>query len=87
MQRPLGAKPRAGGLEAARDRAAAAAGDPEALDGALGALEDTFVRLTDTEATRSAGKTYAGRGLVFEDCHRDIELVLGRPFLARDRER
>lgn len=70
-------------LVAARDRVAAAAGDPDALDAALGVLDDTFVRLTDLAASRLAGKTYAGRGLVYEDCRRDAEVVLGRPFLER----
>jgi hypothetical protein len=70
-------------LVAARDRVAAAAGDPDALDAALGTLDETFVRLTDRAASRLAGKTYAGRGLVYEDCRRDAEVVLGRPFLER----
>jgi hypothetical protein len=70
-------------LEVARDRVAAAAGHPEALDEALGSLEETFVRLTGKTATRLAGQTYAGRSIVFEDCRRDLKLVMGRPFLDR----
>jgi hypothetical protein len=70
-------------LEAARNRVAAAAGDPLALDGALVALDETFVRLTGRDASRNAGQTYAGRGIVFEDCRRNIEVVLGRQFLDR----
>lgn len=70
-------------LEAARDRVAAAAGDPDALDVALEALADTFVRATGGPAERGAGQTYAGRGIIFEDCRRDLEVVLGRPFLDR----
>ncbi|HWU88315.1 MAG TPA: lantibiotic dehydratase, partial [Kofleriaceae bacterium] len=46
-------------------------------------LEETFVRLTGRDASRNAGRTYAGRGIVFEDCRRDVEVVLGRPFLDR----
>ncbi|HEY0194604.1 MAG TPA: lantibiotic dehydratase [Kofleriaceae bacterium] len=70
-------------LVAARDRVAAAAGDPDALEAALGALGEAFVGLTDREASRLAGKTYAGRGVVYEDCRRAAEVVLGRPFLDR----
>jgi hypothetical protein len=72
-----------GELEAARDRVAGAAGQPEQLDDALAALEETFVRLTGLGANRNAGKTYAGRSTLFEDCRRDSELVLGRSVLDR----
>jgi hypothetical protein len=64
-------------LEAARDVVAAAAGDPEQLDRALGALEETFTRLTDIASTRAHGQMYAARTLVYEDCRRGIEVSLG----------
>ncbi|HBL31123.1 MAG TPA: hypothetical protein DD490_30215 [Acidobacteria bacterium] len=66
-----------------RDAVERAAGDPEALDRALADLDATFLRLTGrASATRAEGKLYAGRTLVFEECRRDLELQLGRPFLA-----
>jgi Lantibiotic dehydratase, N terminus len=64
-------------LEAARAQVAEAAGSPERLDRALGALETTFTRLTGAAATRSPGRFYAGRTPVYEDCRRDLELTLG----------
>ncbi len=72
-----------GELEAARDRVAAAAGQPDLLDEAMAALDETFVRLTGKGASRNAGKTYAGRSTFFEDCRRDSTLVLGRSVLDR----
>ena len=64
-------------LEQGREMVASAAGDAEKLDKALGDLGDTFTRLTGAASTRGAGKTYAGRTLVFEDCRRDIEVNIG----------
>ncbi|MEV5387404.1 lantibiotic dehydratase [Streptomyces sp. NPDC052721] len=64
-------------LIAARDRVAAAAGDPERLTAALGALDTTFERLTGTGAVRRAGAMYAGRTLVYEDTVRDLGCELG----------
>ena len=64
-------------MEVNRQAVAAAAGDPQALDQALNKLEETFSRLTRGEATRAAGQTYGGRTLVYEDCRRDIEIVIG----------
>lgn len=69
-------------LEQARDAVAPAASDPEKLDQALSSLEETFTRLTGVEPTRSAGKTYAARTLVFEDCRRDTETTFGPEFLS-----
>lgn len=68
-------------LERGRDRVARAAGDPENLDRALAELEDSFTRLSGATSTRSAGKMYAARTLVYEDCRRDIEVELGPEFL------
>jgi len=68
-------------LRQARDRVASAAGNVEELDQAFENLETTFTHLTDQAATRSAGKTYAARTLVFEDCRRDIEINIGRQII------
>lgn len=56
---------------------AAARGNAETLDLALGNLESAFTGLTAIEATRAEGKMYAGRTLVYEDCCRDIEVEIG----------
>ena len=69
-------------LERGRDEVAAAAGEPVRLDAALGRLEEKFSALTGAEATRNAGRTYAGRGLVYEDCRRDLDAELGEQLLA-----
>lgn len=68
-------------LETARSIVARAAGDAEKLDQALGNLEATFTRLTGVASTRSPGKTYAARTLVYEDCRRDVEIGLGPEIL------
>ena len=68
-------------LEAARDGVARAAGDAARLNQALEELETTFTRLTGAASTRSAGKMYAGRTLVYEDCRRDVEVALGADLL------
>lgn len=64
-------------LESARAAVASAAGDPEMLDRTLGELESVFARLTGKASTRSGGKTYAARTLVYEDCRRDNEVEIG----------
>ena len=64
-------------LEAARDVVADAAGQPEKLNRALDQLEEKFMRLTGLPATRAAGRTYAARTLIYEDCRRDIEVTIG----------
>ena len=64
-------------LEEARDAVREAAGDDEKLDRCLGNLENSFKRLTGFASTRSAGKTYAARTLIYEDCRRDIEVNIG----------
>lgn len=69
-------------LENARDDVARAAGHPEQLDQSLSELESTFTRLTGAASTRSAGKMYAGRTLVYEDCRRNLELEIGPAILA-----
>jgi len=67
----------------ARDRVAAAAGDPGTLGEAMGALEARFGEITGRRAQRSEGKTYAGRTLVYEDCVRNVRAEAGRTFLDR----
>ena len=71
-----------GRLLGARDRVAAAAGDPDVLRTALAALDEEFVALAGREPRRRPGQTYASRSLCVEDCDRDVELVLGAPLLA-----
>ncbi len=74
---------RAGGLaaldalEESGRAVAAAAGDAERLPIALQALDATFARLTGASPTRNAGTMYAARGVVYEDCLRDVDLALG----------
>ncbi len=64
-------------LEHARDCVAGSVEDPVRLDLALRDLDGIFSRLTGKEATRSAGKMYAARTLVYQDCRRDIDLQIG----------
>jgi len=68
-------------LTAARDAVAAAAGDPEALAAAMSTLDSEFVAITGREPRRRPGRTYAGRGLCYEDTARDVRVVIGRRFL------
>jgi DNA-binding CsgD family transcriptional regulator len=68
-------------LESARRDIVQAAGNAERLDQAMDALEVTFTRLTGLNFTRSEGRTYAARTLVYEDCRRDLELVIGPDIL------
>jgi lantibiotic biosynthesis dehydratase-like protein len=72
-----------GELEQARDSVAGSEEDPARLDLALQDLESTFTRLTGQQTTRSAGKMYAARTLVYQDCRRDIDLQIG-PDLIRN---
>lgn len=68
-------------LRAARDRVAAAAGDPDALLSALTSLDTEFVELTGEPPRRRAGQMYAGRALSYEDAVRDLDVVFGAPVL------
>lgn len=68
-------------LESAHAAVSRSAGDPAQLDAALGELEQTFTALTETAATRGAGKTYAGRTIVYEDCRRNVEAQIGPQLL------
>lgn len=69
-------------LESARLRVEASAGDAEKLDPAFDNLEQVFTQLTGISATRNQGKIYAGRTLVYEDCRRDVEVLLGPELLT-----
>jgi Lantibiotic dehydratase, N terminus len=64
-------------LRAARETVAAAIGDAEKLDQSIAGLEETFERLTGEACTRSHGKIYAGRTLVYEDCERALDTEIG----------
>lgn len=62
-----------------RDRVAACAGKPDDLMAASTELDETFRRITGTDAVRRHGEMYAGRTLVYEDGRRAVDLELGRP--------
>jgi hypothetical protein len=68
-------------LEKARRGVALAVGDTKKLNKALDVMDTVFTRLTKTSATRAAGKTYAARTLVYEDCRRDITVDIGPEIL------
>ncbi|MEO7735412.1 MAG: lantibiotic dehydratase [Kofleriaceae bacterium] len=70
-------------IDAARAAVARAAGDPVALDRALRAFDDLFSQLTGLTPTRRAGQMYAGRTLIYEETHRNVELELGARFMAQ----
>ncbi len=69
-------------LIAARDLITQAAGDERKLDAAFEELEATFKRITGNDATRRAGLSYAGRGVIYEDCRRDLTISLGPALIA-----
>jgi Lantibiotic dehydratase, N terminus len=64
-------------LENARDAVSAAAGDAAKLDAAFSVLEEKFTTLTGEAPTRAAGRTYAARTLVYEDCRRSTKVEVG----------
>ena len=64
-------------LEAERQQVQTSAGNVEKLDTALGHLESTFTRLTGVPPSRAHGKTYGARTVVYEDCRRDVEVLIG----------
>jgi hypothetical protein len=68
-------------LEEARSLVEASAGNADDLDQALGNLNETFTRIVGIAPTRGAGKTYAGRTLVYEDCRRDMDVQIGTELL------
>lgn len=70
-------------LESAARVVTGAAGDAVAVERSLGELATTFERVARECSTRRAGESYAGRTISYEDCRRDVELVIGRDVLAR----
>ncbi len=70
-------------LEEARRGVVQAAGNPGALKVAIKELQTTFQRLTGSSYERNQGQAYAARGLVYEDCRRDVELTMGTRFVER----
>lgn len=60
----------------------AAAGDAAAVHTAMQRAEASFRRITETDATRRGGETYASRTIAYEDCRRDISVRVGPPLLA-----
>jgi hypothetical protein len=66
-------------LVQAKDTVAASAGDADKVLATVAELDETFRRLTGTDATRRHGEAYAGRKLVYEDTGRAVELELGMP--------
>ncbi len=68
-------------LEKAKSGVARSAGNAKNLDKALSVMNTIFTRLTGASPTRAAGKTYAARTLVYEDCRRNIEVDIGQDIL------
>jgi hypothetical protein len=62
-----------------RDAVATAVGRPDDLMAATTKLDETFRRITGSDAVRRHGEMYAGRTLLYEDTRRAAELTLGRP--------
>lgn len=70
-------------LEAAVRAVSEAPRDEGSVGAALHSLETTFTALTAQAASRNAGQTYGGRGLVTEECRRDVTLSVGHAPIAR----
>jgi Lantibiotic dehydratase, N terminus len=70
-------------MERCRAEVMLAAGNPEKLNHALEAMDASFTRSADAPSMRSAGKMYAARTLIYEDCRRDIELEFGPELLRQ----
>jgi len=69
-------------LEIARLAVKQALDDPERLDKALAQTEKTFTRLTNSEETViSSNQSKMGRTLLYQDCHRNLEMSLGSTVL------
>ena len=58
-----------------------ATGSSVKLDQAMEDLQSTFIQVTGKAPARSAGRMYAGRTLVYEDCRRDVDVELGPEFM------
>ncbi|MBI0421294.1 lantibiotic dehydratase [Acinetobacter sp. ACIN00229] len=48
----------------------------ENLLNALNKLDQKFIDIVGGSSRRRLGETYGGRGIVYEDCHRDLTMVL-----------
>ncbi|GGJ52773.1 lantibiotic dehydratase [Deinococcus roseus] len=70
-------------LEQGRQAVQEAHGNPEKLNLALGKLDEVFQQITGQDTTRGAGRNYAGRTLVYEDCQRDLHFEVGQLLLDR----
>lgn len=68
-------------MESARSAVQGAAGDATLLNEAFDHLETAFSRLTGMDSKTGAGRTYAARTVVYEDCRRDIEVEIGPEFV------
>ncbi len=68
-------------FDSARAYVEESAGNPDKLNLAFQNLEQVFTRLTGLPATRNQGKVYAGRTLVYEDCRRDVEVLICEEWL------
>ena len=69
-------------LVSAKDEVAAAAGHPQRLGAALGAVAAQFETITGQQAVRLPGQAYAARTILYEDCIRDVQVTLGADVLA-----
>ncbi|HEX3156409.1 MAG TPA: lantibiotic dehydratase [Candidatus Angelobacter sp.] len=69
------------GFDSAKQKVEGSAGSPEKLNAALNNVEQTFECTTGFSSTRSHGKTYAGRTLMYEDSRRNVEVYLGPQLL------
>jgi hypothetical protein len=69
-------------LERARESVCRCLADPDLLEPALEALDNTFTKITGKAASRSAGQMYAGRTLIYEDCQRALDLKIGSDIVA-----
>jgi hypothetical protein len=64
-------------LVAARQAIAEATGDANRLKERMADLDQLFCDLTGQQSRRRGGEVYGGRALVYEDCHRNVSLVMG----------
>nr|WP_139128826.1 non-ribosomal peptide synthetase [Micromonospora nigra] len=69
-------------LDRTRGEVADAAGDADRLGAAIEALEERFTALTGRSPTRRAGKVYAGRTLVYEECRSGTDVTLSTDLTA-----
>lgn len=60
-----------------------ASGDANAVADAQAKLGEVFHEITGADAARRGGRMYAGRGVAYEECLRDLDVKLGTDFLAR----